>query len=102
MKYVIIPDEVFSSNISKGSKLLYGLIFSMYRKNKVPVRSDNKWFGERMESDERQIRRYLSYLSKRKFIAIQFQRLSKKSVRRLIIPLVSVGQKCPVDTISRI
>jgi hypothetical protein len=102
LKYIIIPDEVFSSQVSDGAQRLYGLLFSLYRRNRIPVRSDNKWLAERLGKEERQIRRYLHYLTEHKFITTQFERFSKKSVRRLIIPLVSAGQKCPVDTISRI
>lgn len=98
MKYILIPNQVLKSKITDGAKLLYGLIYSIYRKGNRPVNVTNEWLAKKMDRKERRIRRYLEILRDNKLIFEQFERFSSHSVKRLIIPLVTAGQKRPIDT----
>lgn len=81
-----------------GAKLLYGLIYAIYRGKHSPVKSENSYFALRLGKEERQIRRYLQSLKDQKYVTIQYQRYQIKHTRRIIIPLVHGGLKSPVDT----
>ena len=66
-KFVAIPEQVLKSDVSANSKLIYGVILSMYKCNKI-VNCGNAYLGEAVGIKEAAVAKIIPELKKAGFI----------------------------------
>lgn len=76
--YAIIPAKVrYCSELSSGSKLLYGEITALCNE-KGYCWASNKYFSDLYEVDERTIRRWISSLESNRFVKVEIIRVDRR------------------------
>lgn len=90
-KYITIPMNIVSDNgIPHSAQILYGLIYAIHRTlNKGQAHPKNKWYAEKLHTNERQIQRYIGMLKEKGYIDIKYFRGNDGHIKqRRILPLV--------------
>jgi hypothetical protein len=98
--YAIIPAHIrYDKDLEPNAKLLYGEITALASQYGYCWAS-NEYFEKLYDVDERTIRRWISSLSKKKYIHVElivngFQRQRKIWISEEIQKIFTSGQKCP-------
>lgn len=93
-KYISIPEQVWDDKeLSDQAKLLYGLIYSLHRyRGKQVSRAANRWYADKLNTNERQVQRCLKKLRAKEYIAITHHRGKDGKIKsRSITPLIKIS-----------
>lgn len=89
--YIIIPNDIKTSDIPAGAKLLYGDILSM-SKNTGFCYASNDYFKNEYKVHRNSIINWIKFLKKQGFVNVFYEKDMKGKIHRKIYPKIKIKQ----------
>tara|TARA_R110002020_G_scaffold144946_1_gene318146 strand:+ start:2220 stop:2552 length:333 start_codon:yes stop_codon:yes gene_type:complete len=94
--YILIPNDIKTSDIPAGAKVLYGDILYL-SKLKGYCHASNSYFSKEHKVHKNSIINWISCLKKNKFVTVMYGVDKKKGTLRKIYPTSKCGNKKNYD-----